>query len=208
MKLAVLALVLLCSSAVCAQAQARTLALYLENAGEVNAESTMMMQSELQRLLAPAGISVVWKNYSDRKAGEDFDFAVVGSIEGSCSSPASGPVMKKPVHTVVGLADTAVSAGDVLPFFRLDCSRLVRMLDSEMETSMLGRALARVIGHELYHIVARTTAHRRSGIAKAAFSVRDLIAPELDFDMVSLAQMRPPLPVLSQARDLRRGASL
>jgi hypothetical protein len=54
---------------------------------------------------------------------------------------------------------------------------------------MVGRALARVIGHELYHILARTCQHPNAGLAKAAFSLDDLTAPGMNFDATSLGRI-------------------
>jgi hypothetical protein len=54
---------------------------------------------------------------------------------------------------------------------------------------MIGRALARVIGHELYHILASTCQHPNAGLAKAAFSLDDLVAPGMNFDVTSLGRM-------------------
>jgi hypothetical protein len=39
-------------------------------------------------------------------------------------------------------------------------------------------ALGRVVAHELYHILARTTSHATGGLAKASQSLRDLIRPD------------------------------
>ncbi|HYR43293.1 MAG TPA: hypothetical protein VER98_09735 [Terriglobia bacterium] len=67
------------------------------------------------------------------------------------------------------------------------------MLGTRVEPSVLGRALGRVAAHEIYHIVAQTTEHQESGIAKAAFSVRDLTANRFELDSSSLWRMRPPM---------------
>ena len=180
-------ILLVCSLSVCARADGRTLALYLKHPERLNRESAQAMRSELNRLLAPAGIGVVWKDFADRKAGEDFDVVAVGSIEGSCA-PGEANLIGG-----LGLADAAVSADGVLPYFKVDCTRLMRMLGNESSPSKAGRALARVIGHELYHILARTSEHPSAGLAKAAFSVNDLILPGLDFDAATLTLLQRPI---------------
>jgi len=146
------------------------------------------MRAELQRLFAPAGLEVVWKHMAERKAGEDFELVAVSSFDGSCAvgEPAMAPV------TAASLADTSLSDGLVIPFFHVDCTRVVRLLGGQIEPALLGRALARVIAHEIYHIVARTADHRERGVAKAAFTNRDLTSPGFEFDEWSLARMRPP----------------
>ena|SRR5216117_1073480 len=180
-------LLILCVSA-CANAQTRTLALYAEWPRGLDAGSGVIMRAELQRLLAPAGLEVVWKTLADRKAGEDFELVAVSSFEGLCAvdEPASNPAI------TASLADTSISNGHILPFFRVDCDRLIRMLGSQLEPAVLGRALARLVAHELYHIVAQTTDHQERGVAKAAFSIRDLTDARFELDAWSLSRMRPP----------------
>jgi hypothetical protein len=191
MLLTLRALLLIICLSICAQAQTRTLALYARPARGLNAESSLMMREELQRLMSPAGLEVIWKDSATRKDGDDFELVAVGSFEGSCS--AADPILTtvSSPRTVESLADTSISDGRILPFFHVDCIRLIRMLGTGADKALLGQALARVIAHELYHIVAGTTEHHTSGVAKAAFSVRDLVGPRFDFDFLSLEQMRP-----------------
>jgi hypothetical protein len=151
------------------------------------------MHEELQRLLAPAGIEIVWKQLKDRKSGENFDLVAVTSFAGSCAVDKSVSVVSSPVS----LADTSISDGHVLPFFRIDCFRVVGMLGPQIEPAVLGRALARVAAHEIYHIVAQTAEHQEKGVAKASFSARDLTAARFDLDVRSLAFMRPPSVTLA-----------
>src|SRR4051812_45415095 len=117
-------LLIFCLS-VCAQAQTRTLALYTELPRGLEAESRAAMRDELQRLLGPAGIDVLWKRMSERKAGENFDLVAVISFVGSCA-----PDKLSNAGSPVSLADTSISDGHILPFFRIDCTRLAAMLGS------------------------------------------------------------------------------
>ncbi|MBI2150254.1 MAG: hypothetical protein HYU27_06580 [Acidobacteria bacterium] len=192
------ALLVICIS-VCAQAQTRSLALYSGLAQGLDPEAGQTLQVELQRLLAPAGVELIWKNSGEIKAGEDFDLVAVSSFEGSCSVSEPPPSAAGFAGTSgASLGDTSISGGRVLPFFRIDCGRLVRILKPALETldprsrqALLGRALARVMAHEIYHIVGETAEHQYSGVAKASFSLRDLLSSRFDFDISSLAKMRP-----------------
>jgi hypothetical protein len=198
MSLALRALLLICLMSVvsvCAQAQTRMLALFAESPRGLDADSTLTMRAELQRLLDPAGIEVVWKDPASHRAGDDFDLIAIASFEGSCL--AAGPVLipvSTAVDTVPSLAATSVSDGHISPFFHVDCPRLVRMLGFGAGQTLMGRALARVIAHEVFHIVAGTADHHTAGVAKASLSVHDLTDPRFDFDLFSLAQMKT-LPV-------------
>jgi hypothetical protein len=172
-----------------AQAQTRTLALYSGSAQGLSDESRIAMRAEVQRLLTPANLEVVWKNTVERKAGEDFELVAVVSFDGLCSAmQASQPAATLPT---VSLADTSISDGRILPFFHVDCTRVNQILGSHVESSILGRALGRVIAHEIYHIIARTAEHHDTGIAKAVFSSRDLTNPRFEFDSWSIDRMRP-----------------
>jgi len=192
------ALLLVVCGSICAQAQTRTLALYSGPAHGLDVRASEVMREELQRLLRPAEIDVVWKSLSDRRSAETFELVAVSSFEGSCS-PHDAP--NAPPTISASLADTSISDGHILPFFRVDCTHLLRTLGSQPEPSAIGRALARVIGHEIYHIVAKTTEHQERGLAKAVFSVRDLTSNRFDLDAWSLDRMRPSV-VARRAADL------
>jgi len=170
--------------------------LYLGPANGLDAEAALFMRGELQLLLSPAGINISWKTLADRKSGENFDLVAVAAFDGSCADTEAVPT-----PALATLADTSIADGHVLPFFRIDCARLSGMLGSRVESAIFGRALARLAAHELYHIIAQTTQHQDSGIAKASFSVRDLTAPRFELDEWSSALMRPPsiVPVIETA---------
>jgi hypothetical protein len=159
--------------------------LYAGPARGLELQSAAAMRAELQRLLLPAGIEIVWKNSADHKAGENFEMLAVGLFDGSCSGAEPA------VDALTSLGDTSISNGHILPFFHVDCARVIRLLGSHAEPAAVGRALARVIAHELYHIVAQTTDHHDTGAAKAVFSARDLTNALFEFDAWSVARMRP-----------------
>ena len=76
-------------------------------------------------------------------------------------------------QAVRDLASTHVSDGAILPYVDVYCSRVARMLPIETERhaffarlEALGRALGRVIAHELYHIFGQTQKHGRWGLAQ------------------------------------------
>jgi hypothetical protein len=158
------------------------------------------MRDELQLILSPAGIDIVWKSLADRKPGENFDLVAVTTFDGSC---AGGEIARGPL--VTSLADTSIADGHILPFFRVDCNLLIRVLGSRVEAPILGRAVARLEAHEIYHIVAQTTGHQDDGVAKATFSVRDLTAPRIELDAWSVTRMRPP--AIAQTHDSAFGES-
>jgi hypothetical protein len=51
-----------------------------------------------------------------------------------------------------------------------------------MRDEAFGRALGRVVAHELYHVLARTLRHGVVGVAKACYSPVELTAVRFQFE--------------------------
>ena len=167
------------------------LGLYVGHAQNLDSVSAHLAMQEMQRLLAPARIELAWN--TEREVAQ----AVVGSFEGSCSVETlpSGLAGKK---SSAALADTSVASNRVLPFFRIDCNRLVRTLAPTLQPlsmplrrAVFGRALGRVMGHEVYHILSQRKDHDENGAAKAALSVDDLTGREFEFEVSTIEKMMP-----------------
>jgi hypothetical protein len=182
----------------CVNAQMRTLAVYQSAAQHIDSITLHELQKEVQRVLDPAAIHVAWRQTSERGMAEQLDKLAVASFEGDCSVAELPPLF--PTSRLAGmLADTVVGKdGQVQPFFRVDCSRIIRnlrpsldRLNVPMRSVMVGRALGRVVAHEIYHIVAETAVHAEAGVAKPSFSPEDLIAERFDFTAISLERLRP-----------------
>src|SRR6187455_1759479 len=78
------ALLMLCLS-LSAGAQNRTLALYAGQASGLDSSARQSALVELQRILAPTGVELIWKDLAERKSGEEFDQVVVTSFDGACT---------------------------------------------------------------------------------------------------------------------------
>ena len=188
---------ILCFS-ICATAQTRTLDVYPGPANGLDSISVNSLELELKRLLAPAGILPTWRKASDKAAGnlDETERLVVGTFQGNCSVetlPSSATAGRTRI-----LADTSVSNNRILPYFRVDCARVIRTLTPTLQPlnvpireAILGRALARVIAHEIYHILAQTADHQDFGVAKAQLSLADLTALQFDLSPASLRRMQP-----------------
>ena len=55
---------------------------------------------------------------------------------------------------------------------------------------LMGRALGRVLAHELVHVFAKSGAHGREGAAQPVFSGRELIGPPLRLSREDVARLR------------------
>ena len=171
------------------------LVVYLRGSAAQPAEPIRHMKAELEAIMHRAGYEVSW-----RTGGEPINaaFVAVVTFSGSCApSPAS------PFREETSLASTAITDGQVLPFSRIDCGALSRTV-GPVGDALYGQSMARVLAHELYHVLAQTTHHGRGGIAKPCFRTADLLASRFDFEeniRVQLRSLRGPSPVLDTAAE-------
>jgi hypothetical protein len=148
------------------------------------------MQSELNRILAPANLRVVWRSTDTQNTGaEDFPDIVVFRFHGTCSFEthwANEDFAGDPGG--LALARTHVTDGHVLPFGEVDCNQLrhfiapeAKSMDPTSRNSALGRAMARVSAHEIYHMLTGSETHAATGIARPAHSRTELTAQTFSF---------------------------
>jgi hypothetical protein len=83
---------------------------------------------------------------------------------------------------------THVSDGQILPFTDISCDRIRQFTQPGLlavrpddRAAKFGRALGRVLAHELYHIFANTMRHGSLGVAKESYSMHDLLADDFQF---------------------------
>jgi hypothetical protein len=144
------------------------------------------LQAEVASILAPAGFRFEWYELSAAKmAGTSVELAVV-TFQGRCDT---NTLLRFPAMPIKPLGFTSVTDGEILPFTTVDCdgtrnflaATLMRFPASERPAAF-GRALGRVLAHELYHIFAKTQHHGRTGVAKEAYTVFDLMADEFELE--------------------------
>jgi hypothetical protein len=89
---------------------------------------------------------------------------------------------------VEALGQTQVVDGVVLPMADVLCDSVRKLIDRDMRSSpaferdeLFGRALGRVMAHELYHILLRTRDHGHDGLARPAQSSVELLAARNPF---------------------------
>lgn len=191
--------------ALCGNAHAQSLTVYSRTADSLDSRTQYSLNQELTRLLSPAGIHLDWKSET-QDTREEEGRLIVGSFNGSCSSE-SLPAYSDSTESAT-LAQTSISDGRILPYFSVDCPRVIRTLAPTLRhlsvpfrDALLGRALARVIAHEIYHILAQTPDHEESGLSKAQLSFADLTVDRFELSPDSLRRIRAsiqtarPVPV-------------
>jgi hypothetical protein len=142
------------------------------------------IQRELASLVAPIGLRLDWKSLAEPRDGDISLALVVVTFRGRCNVAGL-----EPRHIEPGaLAWTHVSDGVILPFVDVDCDGLrdflqtkLLKIDARFREQLYGRAIARVLGHELYHVFTETTHHGKEGVSQPTFTVADLLSDNFEF---------------------------
>ena len=164
------------------------LAVYYSFDAPPSAALVTEMQAEVGRILAVAGVRVAWRAVGSPRNGEDFQAIVVFRFRGVCSFDQDSAAYERQEPTGQPLAETDVADGRVLPFGAVDCDRLRRFIAPVLQSpgpedkdASLGRAIARVSAHEIYHMLTGSEGHARRGIARSSHSRAELTAPRFGF---------------------------
>ena len=135
------------------------------------------MRREVEAIVIPAGIHLTWNSSPD--AGVYSRIAVM-RLQGRCRPEAA---IQHDRHDAEPLGQTQVVDGKVLPFADVRCDSVRKVIDRDLRAApsadrdeLLGRALGRVMAHELYHILLRIRSHGRSGLARPVLTSSDLLA--------------------------------
>ncbi len=139
--------------------------------------------------MSPVGLSFEWRSLADPLGGETFvDLAVV-TFRGTCQATCDRCVLLPPQIERNTLGWTHKEDKHILRFSDLDCDRIrtflsqaLRTLPPEDRDEAFGRALGRVLAHELFHVFTQTAHHGSSGVAKAVFSVQELMSGDFHFE--------------------------
>ncbi len=151
------------------------------------------MEKELRQIFAQSTVSVdlVLPNLESHPV-----FAtevIMARIVGKCRVDAVPPLH---AHKPDTLGRTMVTDGRILPFMEIDCAQISGAVRRQLvgkpsseRSRLLGRAAARVLAHEVYHVMAQTHAHGRWGIAAESLTGEDLLREHLSFRVEDLESM-------------------
>jgi hypothetical protein len=160
--------------------------------GSYSGKSLLEMKRELGTILQGSGIQIDWRDQSGVAATDSFANLVVVEFRGKCRM--------EPVPYLYDergpLAFTYSTDGVVLPFSEIECDKVRSSLSTAMwggdykrSDMLFGRALARVLAHELYHVLAKTHSHAGKGIAEKTLSGAQLISERMQLNPAELQQM-------------------
>jgi hypothetical protein len=141
------------------------------------------MRNELDEIMVPAGLRFDWISLAEAGRHVTPELAVI-HFKGECDTQGLRPEWGYPG----ALGWTSVSDGQIQPFIDIDCEGVRLLLERDLigtpeprRDPAFGRAIARILAHELYHFLANTRKHTGTGIAKAVFTPEDLLAQTLRF---------------------------
>ena len=168
------------------------LTVVMEFQGSLSQRTLSAMERETEGILKPAGLSLGWRLAADA-ARESFEDLVVVEFKGACQFE---PVPH--LYDELGpMAFTHSRNGNVQPFTEVSCSKVAASVSSALEGEdfpradvLFGRALGRVLAHELVHVLTGSEVHGGAGVQRAALSGKDLIANALVLSPVDLARLR------------------
>ncbi|MFN7995869.1 MAG: hypothetical protein U0Q18_19815 [Bryobacteraceae bacterium] len=155
------------------------------------------MKSEAAGLLEPAGVNLEWRLLEANTGHESSHRPVVVRFTGTC---ASGTGMDAPPTQHNGttiLGTTAVVSGAVLPYSEVKCDAVRQFLPENQlpgnrhdRDLVLGKALGRILAHELYHALLRTKHHAHAVVAGAVQTPTDLRRDTLAFSPADFANLK------------------
>jgi len=149
------------------------------------------MRREASQIILASGLRLSWRMRSEHLT-DSFDDLVVMTFKGSCTfDPAP------PIYDELGpLAITHTTNGEVQPFGEVNCDRVVNSVRSAMfggdyakADLLIGRALGRVVAHELVHMLTKSGEHAHEGVQRAALSGRQLIATSLPLSAMDVDRL-------------------
>lgn len=161
-------------------AAADRLTVVLEFQGPHSERSVDEMKREVETQLKPSGLTLDWRSRGELEAATVENLVVV-KFKGKCVLEPVGYLYDERGP----LAFTYSTAGEVQPYSEVVCEKVTNSVRSAMSGSdfaradlLLGRALGRVVAHEMSHMLAKSGAHSHTGVNRPALSGKALIAPE------------------------------
>jgi hypothetical protein len=171
------------------------LTVILDFKGPHSPASVREMERESALILKSTGVTLEW-----RILGQDpfasYSDLVVMSFKGACEyEPAA------PRYDELGpLAITRTTNGEVQPFGEVDCNRVVNTAANAMSGNdysradmLIGRAMGRVVAHELVHMLTKSRTHGTEGVEKPSLSGKQLIAASLPLSAFDIDRLKQDL---------------
>jgi hypothetical protein len=171
------------------------LTVILDFRGPHSLTSVKEMQRESGLILNATGVRLAWKMRGEDPSASYNDLVVM-TFKGACSFQ-SVPMPPPPRYDELGpYAITHTTDGEVQPFGEVDCDRVVYSARAAMSGAdyaradlLVGRAMGRVVAHELVHMLTKSGEHSHDGVQRASLSGRQLIASYLPLSALDVHRL-------------------
>ena len=164
----------------------------LEFQGPRSERAVGEMKRELEAVLKDSGLQFDWRLREDVDQSL-FPNLVLVRFKGKCVLEPVGYLYDERGP----LAFTHTTDGAVQPFSEVACDKVSASVRSALwggdyasADLLFGRALGRVLAHELVHIVSRSSAHGKDGVTRSALSGSQLIGSELPLSPSEIERLR------------------
>ena len=162
-----------------------------------------IIKSQVESIMAPTGWTIEWDEPSNPTA-PTVSLAIVTFI-GNCNVDD----LRRFSSRVRKLGRAHVSEGKILNFADVYCDAVgasiadyLAAMDRSRRELLYGRAVARVVAHELYHVLTGEPGHGSEGVAQPFLTAVELLADDLQFALEEVRKLRMKLvPVLFSAYD-------
>jgi hypothetical protein len=172
---------LLATAVFAAPAANPVMTIVLDFRGPHSAKSLDAMKQEFESVMKPWGMRFDWRSRAEAQ-GASFDNLAVVRFKGKCILEPVGYLYDERGP----LAFTYSTSGDVQPYSEVSCDKVAASVRSAMSGGdyaradlLMGRALGRVVAHEMMHMLAKSGAHAHTGAGRASLSGKSLISPDL-----------------------------
>jgi hypothetical protein len=167
------------------------LTVILDFRGAHSDSSILEMERESGSILKTTGLRLDWRLRDDAPKSA-YPNLVVMTFNGACkfdptpqAYDESGP-----------LANTKTTNHIIQSFGQVDCDHVVGTARSAMfgadyahADMLVGRALGRVVVHEIVHMLTQSAEHGRDGVFRESLSGKQLIAPSLPLSAMDVDRL-------------------
>jgi hypothetical protein len=174
------------------RASPSVLTVMLDFKGPHSRTSLNEMERESGLILRSSGVQLDWHILGDDPYASYRDLVVM-TFTGACQYESLAPRFDEPGP--MGVTHTV--DGEILPFGEVDCNRVVSSALSAMSGAdfprpdlLIGRAMGRVVAHELVHMLTKSGQHGTEGVEKSSLSGRQLIAATLSLSAFDIARLK------------------
>ena len=166
-----------CGGCATAAEHADSLTVVLDFERSHSPQSFDAMQREATVLFKDSGVHLNWQTRDNIGDHTEFHDLIFVRMKGHCDNDD----YFMPVDERGPLGMSYSSDGGVLPFGQVDCDQIKSSLrrsaplhGGHISDSLLGRAMGRVLAHEMYHMLTNDRGHNSSGISRQHLSADDL----------------------------------